>query len=234
MIHTKGVIFLLMIKELPIQERPRERFKKFGPETIQTHELLAIILRTGTKEESVLELSRQLLFGYRNIKDLSNATLEEMKKIKGIGDSKAIQVKAAFELGKRAMNEFYEQNIVLHSPESIYLFLKDQLEMKTQEHFIVLYLNTKGELIKKEVLYIGSLNASLVHPREIFKHAVLNSAAQMILVHNHPSGDPTPSKNDIDVTKIIYENSLMMDIKLIDHIIIGRNRYFSFKEKQMI
>ena len=103
-----------------------------------------------------------------------------------------------------------------------------------QEHFIALYLNTKGELIKKETLFVGSLNSALVHPREIFKHAVIHSAASIIIVHNHPSGDPTPSKNDIDVTKVIHKNSLMMDIELMDHIIIGRNKYFSFKEKGII
>jgi DNA repair protein RadC len=223
-----------MIKEMPASERPRERLLKQGAQTIQTHELIAIILQTGSKRESVLELSKKILYRFQNVKELSDAPIMEYKKVQGIGNAKAIQLKAAFELGKRAMQEVYEKNIILHNPESIYLFLKDQLELKMQEHFIVLYLNTKGELIKKEVLFIGSLNASLIHPREIFKHAVINSAAQMILVHNHPSGDPTPSQNDIDVTNIIHENSLMMDIQLIDHIIIGRNRYFSFKEKGLL
>jgi DNA repair protein RadC len=223
-----------MIKEMPASERPRERLLKEGAQTIQTHELIAIILQTGSKRESVLELSKKILYRFQNVKELSSAPIMEYKKVPGIGNAKAIQLKAAFELGKRAMQEVYEKNIILHNPESIYLFLKDQLELKMQEHFIVLYLNTKGELIKKEVLFIGSLNASLIHPREIFKYAVINSAAQMILVHNHPSGDPTPSQNDMDVTNIIHENSLMMDIQLLDHIIIGRNRYFSFKEKGLL
>ena len=225
---------MFMIKEIPSEERPRERFLKYSIETIQTHELIAIILRTGSKDESVLELSKRVLYQYSDIKQLSNTTTTELTKIKGIGKVKAIELLAAFELGRRASNEYLSENTKLQSPESIYLYLKDQFEMKTQEHFIALYLNTKAELIKKQVLFVGSLNSSLVHPREIFKHAVVNSAASIVIVHNHPSGDPTPSKNDIDVTKIIHQNSLMMDIKLIDHIIIGRNKYFSFKEKNLI
>jgi DNA repair protein RadC len=225
---------MFMIREIPIEERPRERFLKYSKETIQTHELIAIVLRTGSKDESVLELSKRVLYQYDNLKELSNTDVKELTKVKGIGNAKAIELLAAFELGRRANNEYLTEKVKLLSPESIYLFLKDQFEMKTQEHFIALYLNTKAELIKKQVLFVGSLNSSLVHPREIFKHAVVNSAASIVIVHNHPSGDPTPSKNDIDVTKVIHQNSLMMDIKLVDHIIIGRNRYFSFKEKKIL
>ena len=225
---------MFMINEIPIEERPRERFLKYDIDSIQSHELIAIILRTGSRNESVIDLSKRVLYQYTNLKELSNANISDLTKIKGIGKSKAIELKAAFELGRRTSIEMFIEKVKLLSPESIYLYLKDQLEMKTQEHFIALYLNTKADLIKKETLFVGSLNASLVHPREIFKHAVLVSAASIIIVHNHPSGDPTPSKNDIDVTKIIHQNSLMMDIKLIDHIIIGRNKYFSFKEKGII
>ena len=225
---------MFMIKEMPEAERPRERFMKYPVDTIQTHELIAIILRTGSKNESVLELSKKILYQYDNVKELSNASIDDLTKIRGIGQSKAIELKAAFELGVRASMDFHHQKVKLISPESIYLYLKDHLEMKMQEHFIALYLNTKAELIKKETLFIGSLNSSLVHPREIFKHAVINSAATIIICHNHPSGDPTPSQNDIEVTKIIHKNGVMMDIQLMDHIIIGRNRYFSFKEKGII
>lgn len=225
---------MLTIKEMPIQERPRERFLKYSSEMIQTHELIAIIMRTGSRQESVLELSKRVFYQYDDVKELSNASIHDLMKIKGIGESKAISLMAAFELGRRAHMMNFEKKIRLISPEKIYLFLKDQLELKTQEHLIGLYLNTKGELIKKKTLFIGSLNSSLIHPREIFKYAVINSAASIVIVHNHPSGDPTPSQNDIDVTKIIHKNSLMMDILLMDHIIIGRDRYFSFKEKGII
>ncbi len=225
---------MFMIKEIPEMERPRERFMKYPSDSIQTHELIAIILRTGSKNESVLELSKRVFYKYSNLKELANAEIKDLMTIKGIGKSKAIELKAAFEIGKRAQLETFVEKVKLISPEAIYLYLKDQLEMKMQEHFIALYLNTKAELIKKETLFKGSLNSSLVHPREIFKHAVVNSAASIVICHNHPSGDPTPSKNDIDITKIIHKNSLMMDIELIDHIIIGRNKYFSFREKGII
>lgn len=225
---------MFMIKEIPTQERPRERFLKYPVDTISTHELIAIILRTGSRQESVIELSKRILYKYDNLKTLSKAPVSDLTKIRGIGTSKAIELKAAFELGKRVLKESFNSQVKLHSPESIYLYLKDDLEMKNQEHFIALYLNTKGELLKKETLFIGSLNSSLIHPRELFKHAVLNSAATIIVCHNHPSGDPTPSKADIDITKILHKNSIMMDIELLDHVIIGKDRYYSFKEKGII
>jgi len=225
---------MFMIKEIPVEERPRERFLKYPTKTIANHELIAIILRTGSRKESVIELSKRILYKYDSLKALSNTTVKDLMKIKGIGNSKAIELLSAFELGKRVMKESFNTQVKLHTPEAIYLYLKDDLEMKTQEHFIALYLNTKGELLKKETLFIGSLNSSLIHPRELFKHAVLNSAATIIVSHNHPSGDPTPSKADIDITKILYKNSIMMDIELLDHIIIGKDRYYSFKEKGII
>ena len=225
---------MFMIKELPIKERPRERFIKYGANSIQTFELIAIILRTGSKDESVIELAKRVTYKFKTLKDLSTTSIKELKTIKGIGNTKAIELLAAFELGKRVNNETFNIQNKLHSPESIYQYLKSELEMKTQEHFLALYLNTKGELIKKETLFIGSLNSSLIHPREIFKHAVINSAAAIVICHNHPSGDPTPSKQDIEITKLIHKNSLMMDIELLDHIIIGKDRYYSFKEKGMI
>ena len=225
---------MFMIKEIPLEERPRERFLKYPKSTISNHELIAIILRTGSRDESVIELSKRILYQYSSLKALSNTSIKELMKIRGIGTSKAIELLAAFELGKRVMKETFNQQPKLHSPEAIYQFLKDDLEMKTQEHFIALYLNTKGELVKKETLFIGSLNSSLIHPRELFKHAVLNSAATIIISHNHPSGDPTPSNADIKITKILHQNSIMMDIELLDHIIIGKDRYYSFKEKGII
>ena len=225
---------MLTIKEMPINERPRERFLKYSSDVIQTHELIAIIMRTGSKNESVLDLSKRVFYQYDDLRELSNASITDLMKINGIGESKAISLKAAFELGRRAHMMNFQKKVRLISPEKIYQYLKDQLELKTQEHLIGLYLNTKGELIKKKTLFIGSLNSSVIHPREIFKYAVIHSAASIVIVHNHPSGDPTPSQNDIDVTKIVHRNSLMMDILLMDHIIIGRDRYFSFKEKGII
>ena len=225
---------MFMIKEIPSKERPRERFLNNPIESISTIELLAIILRTGYKEKNVLDLSKEVLITFHTLKELSTTPIHELKKIKGIGPTKAIELLTCFELGRRMHAEKLLVQEKLHSPETIYHLLKDQLESKTQEHLIALYLNTKGELIKKQTLFIGSLNSSLIHPREIFKYAVIHSAASIVIVHNHPSGDPTPSSHDIDITKIIHKNSLMMDIELVDHIIIGRSKYYSFKEKGLI
>lgn len=225
---------MYLIKEMPLHERPRERLMKYGADSILTHELIAIVFRTGHLKLSALELAKQLLYQYDSLKELAHAPIQEYQSISGIGSSKAVELKAAFELGRRSVRETFPKKLTLTSPEAIFQFLKDKYELKTQEHLIALYLNTKGELIKQEVLFIGSLNTSVIHPRDIFKHAVLNSAASIVIVHNHPSGDPTPSKPDIDVTKVIASNGSMMDIPLLDHIILGRDRYFSFKEKGVL
>jgi DNA repair protein RadC len=222
------------IKEMPVSERPRERLVQYGETVIQTHELIAILFRTGHQDESALDLAKELLYRYGSLKELAHAPLQEYRMIRGIGMSKAVELKAAFELGRRSVRETFHEQIALRSPEAIFLFLKDKFELKTQEHLVALYLNTKGELLRQEVLFIGSLNTSVVHPRDIFRHAVLNSAASIVLCHNHPSGDPTPSRHDLDVTRVIAENGRMMDIPLLDHIILGRDRYYSCKEKGVL
>jgi len=225
---------MFLIKEIPSAERPRERFLELGADQVFTYELLAILLRTGSKEESVIDLSKKLFYKVKTLKNLSLMQIDDLTKVKGIGPSKAIQILAAFELGKRMHSEDYKKRLKMHNPESIFLYLKDQLELKTQEHLIGLFLNTKGELIKKETIFVGSLNMSVVHPREIFKKAVQVSAASMVIAHNHPSGDPSPSKQDIDITKRLVKSGLMMDIEILDHIIVGQNKYFSFKEHGML
>lgn len=225
---------MFMIKEIPIKERPRERFAKYSRQAISDYELIAIILRIGSNSESVIELSKRVLYKHKTLKDLSKVSINDLTKIRGIGKAKAIQLLAAIELGKRVSRESFSALDKLHSPDNVFKYLKDELELESQEHFIALYLNTKGELVHQQTLFIGSLNVSLVHPRELFKYAVLNSAASIIIVHNHPSGDPTPSPQDIDLTKMLYKNSLMMDIEIIDHVIIGKDKYYSFKEKKII
>lgn len=225
---------MFMIKEIPVEERPRERFIKYPIAAISDIELIAIILRTGSNSESVIELSKRVLYKHKTLKDLSSVRVSDLTKTRGIGKAKAVQLLAAIELGKRVTKESFDALDKLHSPANVFEYMKDELEMKTQEHFIALYLNTKGELVHQKTLFIGSLNVSLVHPRELFKYAVLNSAATIIIVHNHPSGDPTPSPQDIDLTKMLHKNSIMMDIEIIDHIIIGKDKYYSFKEKKII
>ncbi|SDO95956.1 DNA replication and repair protein RadC [Litchfieldia salsa] len=221
----------LMIRDFPIDERPRERLLSEGPESLSNHELLAIILRTGTKEESVLQLSNRLLNQFEGLRLLKEATVEEITSIKGIGPAKAIQIMASVELGRRIGRLQYEDRYVIRSPEDGANYLMEEMRFLTQEHFVCLYLNTKNQVLAKQTIFIGSLNASIVHPREVFKEAFKRSAASIIALHNHPSGDPTPSREDIDVTKRLVECGKIIGIEVLDHIIIGEHKYVSLKEK---
>ena len=221
----------LMIRDFPQDERPRERFIQFGPQSLSNHELIALMLRTGTKEESVLQLSNRLLTHFEGLRLLKDASLVEMTEIKGIGTAKAIQVLAAVEIGRRIGNLVHEERYVIRSPEDGAKLLMNDMRFLSQEHFVCLYLNTKNQVLHKQTIFIGSLNASIVHPREVFKEAFRRSAASIICLHNHPSGDPTPSREDIDVTKRLAECGKIIGIELLDHLIIGENKYVSLKEK---
>ena len=225
---------MFLIKEMPYHERPRERMVAFGKEALSNHELIAIILRTGTHECSAIELARNVYYKYDGLKALNQSSIEELTKLKGIGKAKAIQLLAALELGKRLSEEAFPKHVSFHNPETVYQFMKNDLEMLSQEMFYALYLNTKGHLIKKQLLFIGSLSSALVHPREVFKHAVSVSASSIIIVHNHPSGDPTPSQSDIKMTTVMVKNGKLMDIEVLDHIVIGKGKYYSFKYHQNI
>jgi DNA repair protein RadC len=178
----------LMIRDFPEDERPRERFMKYGPQSLSNHELIAILLRTGTKEESVLQLSNRLLTQFEGLRLLKSATLQEMTEIKGIGQTKAIQVLAAVELGRRVSNLAFDERYVIRSPEDGAKYMMNDMRFLTQEHFVCLYLNTKNQVIHKQTIFIGSLNASIVHPREVYREALKRSAASIICLHNHPSG----------------------------------------------
>ena len=221
----------LMIRDFPEDERPRERFKKHGPQSLSNHELIAILLRTGTKEESVLQLSNRLLTQFEGLRLLKGATLEEMTEIKGIGQTKAIQILAAVELGRRVSNLAFNERYVIRSPEDGANYMMNDMRFLSQEHFVCLYLNTKNQVIHKQTIFIGSLNASIVHPREVFREALKRSAASIIALHNHPSGDPAPSREDIEVTKRLSECGKIIGIDLLDHLIIGENKFVSLKEK---
>jgi DNA repair protein RadC len=220
-----------MIRDFPEDERPRERFKKNGPQSLSNHELIAILLRTGTKEESVLQLSNRLLTQFEGLRLLKGATLEEMTEIKGIGQTKAIQILAAVELGRRVSNLAFNERYVIRSPEDGANYMMNDMRFLSQEHFVCLYLNTKNQVIHKQTIFIGSLNASIVHPREVFREALKRSAASIIALHNHPSGDPAPSREDIEVTKRLSECGKIIGIDLLDHLIIGENKFVSLKEK---
>ncbi len=221
----------VMIRDVPPHDRPRERLIASGPQSLSTHELLAILLRTGTKEESVLQLSNRILHDFEGLRLLKDASFEEITSIKGIGTAKAVQLMAAIEIGRRIGRLKYEGRFSVRSPEDAANYMMEEMRFLSQEHFVALYLNTKNQVIHKQTLFIGSLNASIVHPREVFKEAFRRSAASIICLHNHPSGDPSPSREDIDVTKRLVECGKLLGIEVLDHLIIGEKKYVSLKEK---
>lgn len=223
-----------MIKDFPIEDRPRERLIQHGAASLSNQELLAILLRTGTKSKSALQLANKLLAQFDGLLWLKEAALEEIMGIKGIGKVKAVQIAAAIELGRRIGNLTYNDRYIIRSPEDGANYVMNDMRFLTQEHFVCLYLNTKNQVLHRQTIFIGSLNASIVHPREVFKEAFRRSAASIICFHNHPSGDPTPSREDIEVTNRLVECGKMMGIEILDHLIIGDNKYVSMKEKGFI
>ncbi|WP_226583378.1 RadC family protein [Halobacillus litoralis] len=220
-----------MIKDVPKEDRPRERLVELGASHLSNQELLAILLGSGTKQESVMELSNRLLIHFEGILLLKDATIEELTAIKGIGRAKAVQVMSAIEIGKRMQKMKPAERYMIRSPEDGADFIMEEMRDLKQEHFICLFLNTKNQVLHRQTIFIGSLNASIVHPREVFKEAVKRSAASIICAHNHPSGDPTPSQEDIQVTRRLKECGKMIGIELLDHIVIGDRKFISLKEK---
>jgi DNA repair protein RadC len=221
----------LMIRDFPQDERPRERLIQSGAASLSNQELLAILLRTGTKSESVLQLSNRLLNHFDGLNLLKDASLEEITKTKGIGLAKAVQIMAAVEFGRRISNLAFDDRYSIRSPEDGANYVMNDMRFLAQEHFVCLYLNTKNQVLHKQTIFIGSLNASIVHPREVFKEAFRRSAASIICIHNHPSGDPTPSREDIEVTKRLVECGRIIGIDILDHLIIGEKKFISLKEK---
>lgn len=222
------------IRDFPQDERPRERLLNEGADKLSNQELLAILLRTGTKKESVLELSQKLLKHFEGLRLLNDASVEEITTISGIGMAKAVQILSALELGRRMNRLTYEDRFVIRSPKDGADYVMEEMRFLSQEHFVCLYLNTKNQVLHKQTVFIGSLNASIVHPREVYKEALKRSAASLICIHNHPSGDPSPSREDIEVTKRLSECGKVLGIELLDHLIIGEQKYVSLKEKGYI
>ena len=218
------------IKDLPKVLRPREKLLKYGPEKLSNTELLAILLRTGQKGRNVVELAKKLLQKHGS-QNLPNLDVKELKKFPGIGPTKACEIVACFELGKRLLQR--KQAEIYLKPEDVWNELRD-LRHHKKEHFVIFYLDTRNQEIKREVISIGSLNANLVHPREVFEPAVRRLAAQIILAHNHPSGDPEPSEDDLEITKRLTESGKILGIEVVDHIIITKTGFISFKEKKLI
>ena len=221
----------ITIKEMPEELRPRERLQKTGPGSLSDAELLAIILGSGSRKESALALATRILREGEGLAFLANATLEELLRLKGIGMAKATQIKAAVELGKRLMAYRREEKISISTPQDAALILMEDMKFLDREYFKVMLLNTKNHCTSIETISIGTLNASLVHPREVFKLAVKKSAASLILAHNHPSGDSKPSKEDIEITKRLVEAGKIMGIEVLDHIILGNGSFTSLKEQ---
>jgi DNA repair protein RadC len=218
------------IKEMPRNERPREKLMDGGAKYLNDHELLAIVLRTGTKEMPVLDLAKSLLYEQGGLKKITEMSVDELAKIKGIGIVKAIVLVAAIELGRRTLSTWSDE-IVITSPKDVFDLLHHELGDLKQEVLIALYLDIKAHLIQKKEIYVGGLNQSLIHPREIFKYAVKCSAYQIILVHNHPSGDPEPSSHDIEITKKLVEAGNLMQIPLIDHVIVTKSKWISLMNR---
>jgi DNA repair protein RadC len=221
--------YKIRIHDLPKDERPRERLIKNGASTLSDSELLAIILRTGSKQENVINLSQRILKEY-NIKQLSQINLTQLMKVHGIKESKAAQIAACFEIARRLESFNDEDKQKINSPEDVYRRIYPKMREQKKELFIELCLDTKNRVIKEETISVGSLNANIVHPREVFKLALAESAAHIIVAHNHPSGDPTPSREDIEITKKLVDTGTIMGITLLDHVIIGDGRHFSMKE----
>lgn len=222
--------YKLKIKDLPLEERPRERLIKQGPKALSNAELLAILLRNGSVEENVLDLSKRLLNEY-NLKSLSRRSVNRLKAVFGIGEVKACQIIAAFELGRRLASFTDTKKQKIESAKDISKIFIPEMSSLKKEHFKGIYLDSRKKIIKEETIFIGTLNSSVIHPREIFQVALAEGAAALILVHNHPSGDPKPSDDDIEITKQLVKAGEILGIEVLDHIIIGNKRYFSFREK---
>ena len=220
------------IKDLPEFERPREKLVKKGAKALKKEELLAILLRTGLKGKNALEIANDILVKYGD-KKLLDASYEELRNMRGVGPTKAIQILAAIELGSRLFKEKSEKEIYINSPDDAVKELAHIKENK-KENFVVLYLNARNKLIYKETVSIGSLNAKLVFPREVFEPAVRYLAAQIVLAHNHTSGDHEPSEDDLVLIKKLVESDKILGIEVMDHIIVVKDGFFSFKNKGII
>lgn len=220
-----------MIKSLPKEENPREKAITYGIETLNNIELLALILRTGNKNENVIELSSRLLNEIGGLSKMNNINYSFLTGLKGIKQAKAVELMAVIELSKRISSDIFS-DVCIHEPCHIFNYLKKTMFLK-QEHFIVLCLDNQNRLIKEKTVFVGSLNMSVVTPREVFKEAVSMNSAKIVLVHNHPSGRAIPSQEDIDITNNFIELGKMMSIEVIDHIIIGWNQFYSIKANQL-
>jgi DNA repair protein RadC len=219
------------IKDLPIQERPRERLARVGEGALSTTELVAIILRVGVGGESALDMARRLLTTYDGLPGLARASFAQLEAERGLGKAKTAQLKAALELGRRMLLATPEDRLVIRSPSDVAQILIAEMAHLEQEHFQVLYLDTRNRLLGSETVYVGTLNASHIRVAEIFRDAVKRNCAAIIVAHNHPSGDPSPSPEDVEVTRQLIAAGKLLSIELLDHLIIGQQRFVSLRER---
>ncbi|WP_406656892.1 DNA repair protein RadC [Methanolobus sp. ZRKC2] len=222
--------YKICIRAMPEDERPRERLLKFGPEALSNAELLAIILRTGSRKENVINMCSRIFSEY-SLKQLSQANIKQLMQIHGIGAAKAAQIAAVFELARKLEGFTDKPKRKIRNPADVYSLLYPKMREQKKEKLVALFLDTKNQVIRDEVISIGTLNANIVHPREVFKAALMESCASVILSHNHPSGDPTPSIEDITVTEKLVEGGKLLGIDVLDHVVIGDGGYVSLKDE---
>ncbi len=222
------------IKSLPADDRPQEKLLKYGAGSLSNSELIAVILRTGTREENVVMLSQRILKeGGKGLRNIAEGSLEKFKSYKGISDAKAAKLMALAEISKR-MSTLKIEKLKISSPDDAAVMMMEEMRYYQKEYFKIMLLDTKNNVKKVSEISVGSLNSSIVHPREVFYEAVVNLASSIILVHNHPSGDCEPSHEDIVLTNRLDESGKILGIRVLDHIIIGDGVYFSFKEEGLI
>jgi len=220
----------LVIRDLPAGERPRERMEQYGPEALSTAELLAIVLRVGSRGESAVRLAERLLSHFGGLAGIARAQIQQLSELPGMGLAKAAQIRAAFELGKRlATSSEGTRPLVRTAADAAQLVMED-LRYRDQECLVSIFLDTRNQVIRVRTLTVGTLSGSPAHPREVFKEALAHGCASFILCHNHPSGDPTPSKDDIALTQRLMKAGEVMGVPLLDHIIVGAGRFVSLKE----
>lgn len=222
------------LKDLPNEARPREKLINKGTEALSDHELIAILLRTGTKEKNVLEIAQELMQKFGNFSSLGKKSIRELTEINGIGNDKAVTLAAAFEIGKRTAVELANLTLTnkIISPVDVADIFIPLLRDETKENFYIVCLNASNRIIKYQLISVGTLDASLVHPREVFKAAIQNDSKNLILVHNHPSGNPEPSEEDFNITKRLIEAGKLLNINVLDHIIIAGGKFTSIIEKR--